>query len=229
MLRFPDDTQRHAIVGTTGSGKTTFGTWCLSRRNYNRMPWIIIDAKRDPMIADIPGLEEIDITSKPPRGGKRGRGLYVTRPTPGDFDDGLCTAFLYRVWENEDTGLFIDEGYAFKQFDRGLRTVYTQGRSKHIPAISLSQKPSWVSPFLFSESEFKSVFYLDQPADIDRAMAWLPARDPNTGAEVRPDLLEDHFSYWCHRRKEFALLAPCPPEAEIMDEFDRKRVKRTWV
>lgn len=225
MLRFPNDTQRHAIVGTTGSGKTTFGLWCLSQRSYDKMPWIIIDAKRDSVIRDVPGLEEIRIDAKPPRR----PGLYVARPMPGDFDDGVCTKFLYDVWENEHTGLFIDEGYAFRQFDRGLRTVLTQGRSKRIPVISLSQKPSWVSPFLFSESEFKSVFYLDQPTDIERAMAWLPARDPNTGDAVRPDLLEDHHSYWCHRRKEFKWLAPCPPEADIMEAFDHRRARRAWI
>ncbi len=224
MLRFPDDTQRHAIVGTTGSGKTTFGLWCLSRRDFGRKPWIIIDAKRDPMIADIPGLEEISIDHKPP---KR-PGLYVVRPMPGDFDDGICTRFLYDVWEREDTGLFIDEGYAFKQFDRGLRAVLTQGRSKHVPIISLSQKPSWVSPFLFSESEFKSVFYLDQPSDVDRVMAWLPARNPNTNEIVSPMGLEDHWSYWCHRRKEFAHLSPCEPEDVIMQHFEDRKIRRHW-
>jgi hypothetical protein len=224
-LRFPNDTQRHAIVGTTGSGKTTFGLWCLARRDFDRKPWIIIDAKRDPMIKAIPGLEEIRIDRTPPTR----RGLHAVRPMPGDFDDGVCTSFLYRVWENEHTGLFIDEGYAFKQFDRGLRTVLTQGRSRHVPIISLSQKPSWVSPFLFSESEFKSVFYLDQPSDIDRVMAWLPERDPNTGERIRPDLLDDHHSYWCHRRKEFGRLAPCDPEEVIMQQFEDRKVRRVWV
>lgn len=225
QLAFPDDSHRHAIVGTTGSGKTTFGLWCLSRRSYDAMPWIILDAKHDSVIARIPRLTQIRVDQKPPVR----RGLYVARPTVAEFDDGVVSAFLYDIWRNEHTGIFIDEGYAFNRFDKALKTVLTQGRSKHIPVISLSQKPSWVSPFLFSESEFKSVFYLDQPADIERTMAWLPARDPNTGARIAPDLLADHESYWCHRRKQFARLGPCPPEAEIFETFDQRVPVRSFI
>lgn len=225
-LIFPGDTERHAIVGMTGSGKTTFGLWCLSRRSYDRMPWIIIDAKRDPIIARIPRKTEIRPDQKPPRRA----GLYWVRPGVADFDDGIMTKFLYDVWRNEDTGLFIDEGYAFNRFDKGLRTVLTQGRSKHVPMISLSQKPSWVSPFLFSESEYKSIFYLDMPTDIDRVMEWIPKRDPNDNTRVSPDLLPPHHSYWrCGPRRQFARLGPCPNEDTILETFDARVPVRTFI
>ena len=155
----------------TGSGKTHFGLWCLSQRSYDRMPWVIIDSKRDPLLASLPHAEEIAPDRKPPKQ----KGLYVTRPGIGDFEGGTVTGFLYECWRAEDIGIFIDEGYQFNPRDPGLRTVLTQGRAKHVPVISLSQKPSWVSPFLFSESEFKSIFYLDMPNDIERVMEWMPA------------------------------------------------------
>ncbi len=81
-LHTPGDQHRHAIVGQTGSGKTTFGLWMLSRRSFDKMPWIIVDAKRDDIIADIPHQEEIDVGSKIPKH----PGLYVVRPTIADFD-----------------------------------------------------------------------------------------------------------------------------------------------
>lgn len=214
-LRAPDDTERHVIVGTTGSGKTTFGQWCLSGRRYDLMPWLILDFKREPLIAKIPRLEEIDPSRKLPKY----PGLYVTRPVPADIDNGVVTDLLYRIWEREHTGLMIDEGYMIPRFDPGLRTVLTQGRSKHIPMISLSQRCAYVSPFLLSESEYKSVFYLDHPADIDRINEYVPACDPST--------LPDFHSYWYGRKgRQFATLGPCPGENDILNRFDDRRVPR---
>lgn len=217
-MRLPTDTERHAIVGTTGSGKTVFGLWCLSQRNFDRMPFIIVDFKRDEQIAQIPRLEEIDINAKIP---KR-PGLYVVRPDATDIDAGNVTDFFYRVWERERTGLFLDEGYMIPPRDPGLRTVLTQGRSKRIPIISLSQRPAFVSPFLLSESEFKSVFYLEHPRDIERMNEWMP--------RVAPNLLPDHESYWYQREgRELLRLRKCPPLDVIMQIFSDRRVRRWWL
>jgi DNA helicase HerA-like ATPase len=232
-LQTPDDTHRHAIFGMTGTGKTVFGLWCLSHRSYDRMPWIIIDFKRDPVIRRLPQLDEVRIDQTPPKH----RGLYVVRPSPADADDGLVTQFLYQVWRREGlenssrqgTGIFIDEGYMIKPQDRALRAVLTQGRSKRIPVIALSQRPSWISPFILSESEFKSVFFLQHKSDIDRVGEWLPARDQN-GWSVDPYTLPQHHSYWYGvPNREFVRLAPCPDEEEVIDRFDTRRVRRYWL
>lgn len=217
-MRLPDDTERHAIVGSTGSGKTVFGLWCLSQRNYDQMPFIIVDFKREGLIAEIPRLEEIDIDGKIPKHA----GLYVVRPGVLDVDAGNVTEFLFRVWDREHTGLFIDEGYMIPPRDPGLRTVLTQGRSKHIPVISLSQRPAHISPFLLSEAEFKSVFYLEHPRDIERLNEWMP--------RVAPDKLPDHESYWYQRAgRELLRLKRCPPPDAILNTFDERRVRRRWM
>lgn len=217
-MRQPRDDERHAIIGSTGSGKTVFGLWCLSQRSYDRMPWVIVDFKRDSNIAQIPRLEEIGVDSKVP---KR-KGLYVVRPWPDDVDDGAVTAFLRRIWERENCGVFIDEGYEIPARDPGLRALLTQGRSKSIPMICLTQRPAFVSPWLLSESEFKSVFFLNHPADIDRINQW-------SFAKVRPDHLPDHHSLWMQRDGRIVQpLKPCPPMAEILETFDSRKVKRWW-
>ncbi len=213
----PNDTERHAIYGHTGTGKTVFALWCLSQRSFDRMPWIIVDAKRDPTIAQIPRLEEVRIDRKPPTK----RGLYVTRPEIVDFDEGMVTDYLYDVWRHENTGVMLDEAYMFHRNDRGLRTVLTQGRSKRTPLICLSQRPCEISSFIHSESEFKSVFYLDLPTDQDRVRAYFPEYDP--------DILPKHASWWRSTpERRVQMLGPCPPEDEILDEFDRK-VFRTHI
>lgn len=217
-MRLPNDTERHVIIGTTGSGKTVFGCWCLSQRNFDEMPWLIVDFKRDDLIGKIPRLEEISIDDKIP---KR-KGLYVVRPSIVDTEDGAVTDMFYRIWERENIGVFIDEGYMIKPRDTGLRTLLTQGRSKHVPMINLSQRPSFVSPWLLSESEFKTIFYLDNPADIERVNQYMPAVDPSK--------LPDHHCYWYQRSgRELRSMSPCPPEGEILDAFDRKRVRRWWI
>jgi len=220
-MRLPNDTERHVIVGTTGSGKTVFGAWCLAQRRFDRMPWLVIDFKREPLFAQVPRLDEIGVEDKPPKH----PGLYVVRPDARDIDDGKVTALMFRIWERERIGVFVDEGYMIPRLDKGLRTLLTQGRSKRIPMINLSQKPSFVSPFLLSESEFKSVFYLEHPYDIEKVrehMRFPPHADPLS--------LPDHHSYWYQRKgREFHYLAPCPGEQEILDMFDRRRVRKGWL
>lgn len=217
-MRLPGDTERHAIVGTTGSGKTVFGLWCLAQRNFDEKPWIIVDFKADDMIAKIPKLEQVRIDQAVP---KR-KGLYVVRPSVSDVDDGAVTQYFFDIWEKENTGVFIDEGYMLPPRDKGLRTLLTQGRSKHIPMINLSQRPAFVSPWLLSESEFKSVFYLEHPADIERMNQYMP--------DVKPQELPDHYSYWYQREgRELRRMSPCPNESDILSMFERRRVRRWWI
>ncbi len=192
--------------------------WCLAQRDFDEKPWIIVDFKVDPMIAEIPRIEEIGTQSKIPKH----KGLYVVRPTINDIDDGEVSEMFFRIWNKENTGVFIDEGYMIPRLDRGLRTLLTQGRSKHIPMINLSQRPAFISPWLLSESEFKSVFYLEHPADIERINEYMPP--------VSPSALPDHHSYWYQRQgRELLRLKPCPGEQEILDMFDRRRVRRWWI
>ena len=53
--RLPGDQDRVSIVGKTGSGKTTAGLFLLNEMNsFEKMPWIIVDYKRDDLIEQIP-------------------------------------------------------------------------------------------------------------------------------------------------------------------------------
>ena len=220
-MRLPGPTERHVIVGTTGSGKTVFGGWMLSQKPYDKMPWLVVDFKGEELFANIPRIEEIRVD----RGLPRHAGLYVVRPTVPEIDDGKLTDLFFRIWQRENMGVMIDEGYMIPKLDKGLRTLLTQGRSKHIPMINLSQKPSYISPFLLSESEFKTVFYLEHPYDIEKVhehMRMPPTADPLS--------LPDHHSYWYQRKpREFRYLGPCPDENEILNRFDKVRVRKWFL
>src|SRR5215469_2654678 len=135
----PGHDERLAVIGRTGSGKTHFAVWALSKANWPTRPWIIVDYKRDDLIGELPGVEEISLT---PRRMPRHPGLYVVHPRP-DSDDAVET-FLMRIWERGHTGIYIDEGHILPERG-GLQAILTQGRSKKIPAIVLTQRPKWVS------------------------------------------------------------------------------------
>lgn len=212
------DQEHHAIFGQNGSGKTVFGLWTLAQRSYDKMPWYIVDFKRDDVIDQIPRLEETDITGRP----TKHKGLYVVRPTVEETDNGTVTRWLYRVHEHGHTGVFIDEGYMFRtMWNPGLRTLLTQGRSKRIPMIALSQRPAFVSPFILSESSHLSVFYLQMPQDVAKVREFLP--------DARPKALPPHEQYYAYmKQRQFARVAPCPNEQEVFDMFDRRKVRRGW-
>jgi hypothetical protein len=210
-VRLANDSQRHVIYGKTGSGKTVAGLWALEKRSFTRMPWIIMDMKRDSTIARIPRLEEIDINDRIPKQA----GLYVVRPIPDSRDE--IDKFLWRVWSKGRTGLMIDEGYMIHRLSKPWGSILTQGRSLKIPVIALTQRPAWVSPFLMSEADFHQPFFLQNPADLDRLADWnVPVpRDQNF-----------HSYYYDVPKNKLDYLGPVPNEDEILDRFDSKVPRR---
>lgn len=222
QLAFPADDERHFICGKTGTGKSVFGLWTLSLRSYHEMAWIVIDSKLDPTIAEIRRAIEIGPGDRIP---KR-PGLYVVRPGIGQLQDGTMTEWLMKVWTRGDTGLFFDEGYAFKPNDRGVLAIMTQGRSKRIPVIALAQRPVNVSKTFMSEAEYYSVFHMHTPSDLDTIGDWLPRRDDD-GNRVSPEALEDHECYWYgSKQRQLVRLAPCPPPDVVLDTFDKRIPRR---
>lgn len=166
---FPDDTQRLSIVGATGSGKTQLANWHLSRRSYTTKPWIVYDFKHDSLINSIPGARYIDVDEPPPQE----PGLYIVQPVP-ESDDDLVMAQMYAIWRQGNTGVYVDEGYMLNKNNRAFRALLTQGRSKRIPMIILSQRPVWLDRFVFSESEFYHVFRLQDKKDIKKTEEFIP-------------------------------------------------------
>lgn len=217
-MRWPDNSQRHAIYGQTGSGKTLVELFALSMRDWDRRPWIIADFKSDPSIARIPHLEEIAVTDKPPKA----PGLYVVRPLPHEQDD--MSVMLWRIWDRGRTGLMVDEAYMLDlgsgpRGNKAFNAILTQGRSKRIPVIAGAQRPSWLSPFFMSEASFHQVMHLQRPEDVKRMEQWVP------GFKNPP--LNYHSQYYDVARDQLTHLSPVPPEEEILDVFDQRMGPRT--
>lgn len=159
-MNLPTDQQRTTIIGSTGSGKTVFACWLLSTRDFINHPWVIFDYKGDELIAEI-GAKEIKLRDGPPKK----PGLYVVRPI-ADTEDDEVEKFLWACHKRENIGLYIDEGFMISPKSRAFKALLTQGRSKHIPIIVLSQRPAWISRFVFSEANFFAVFRLTDDDDV---------------------------------------------------------------
>lgn len=162
-LRLPKNSQRLTIIGRTGSGKTVFGVWSVAVRDFDKFPWVFVDYKGDDLLARMPRIEELDLREPIPRHG----GLYIIRPHIHDVDG--VEAWLWRVWQRGKIGLYFDEAFMLPNSGhhrRGaLQALLTQGRSKLIPLVTLVQRPSQISVFVFSEAEFYAVFALNRASD----------------------------------------------------------------
>ena len=213
-MRLPTDDKRLLILGRTGSGKTVAGVWHLSKRDYNKMPWIIFNQKGDALIDAIPGTVELGLNDKVPDH----PGIYIVRPIP-DLDDEALDMFIQRCWARGHVGLYFDEGYMIPNSSRGIRLVQTQGRSLRVPTIILSQRPVWLNRFIFSEADFIQRFHLNDKRDMKSISAFMPER-------AMSELGEYNSWYFDVGKSDLTPLLPVPNESIILDSFAINKKKR---
>ena len=154
----PGTDDRTAIIGRTGSGKTQLAVWLLSMMPIASMPWVVIDYKGDELVNGIARAVPItyDVVPSQP-------GVYILRVLPGEEDE--LSDWFRRVWEVGGIGIYVDEGYMIGRNDKYFNACLTQGRSKRIPMIILTQRPLWLSRFVFSEASYFFVFDITHSKD----------------------------------------------------------------
>lgn len=213
-FRLPNAKQRCTIIGRTGSGKTQFGAWLLSEAPFDVMPYIIVDYKGDDLLNSSDRIKEIRVGEVPKQAG-----LYVAHPHPAMND--AVEQWLWKIWERERVGLYFDEAYVLPE-KGALQAVLTQGRSKRIPAILLTQRPTAVSRFVFTEADFFSVFNLNDERDYQTLAGFTPFGK-------RPEKLPDYHSRWFDVGKNFsAQLKPVPNSDAILDRIDNRLAPKRW-
>ena len=214
-MRIPDSSNRLAIVGATGSGKTQAALWHLSLRDIDKRPWIIYNFKTDKSIDGIPHIRELSLNDLPLK-----PGVYVTHPSPGQEDE--VSDHLWAIWDKEGMGVLVDEGYMVGANNSGFRAILTQGRSKEIPMIVGAQRPVWQDRFVFSESEFFQIFRLNHKKDRKSVEEFVPA-------DLSYRLPDYHSYYYDVGEDKVTILKPVPTLDKIYATFDArlKRVKRT--
>lgn len=211
-FRMPDDTSRTTVIGKTGSGKTQASIWHLGQRSITTRPWVLLDFKRDELIADLPKLEEIGLNDKAPRH----PGLYVVRPNPDQHE--AVDEFLWRIWARENTGLYLDEGYMVPTRSAALQALLTQGRSKHIPMIICTQRPVWLTRFAFSEADYLQLFKVTDSRDLATVKSFMPL-------PVEKRLPTYHSWWWDNGREYKSILKPVPDRDTILTVYHKRLVR----
>lgn len=196
----------------TGSGKTVAGLWHLSQANFTSRPWVLFDFKGEPQLAEIPHTREIGLKDMP-----KHAGLYIVRPVP-ESDDEAVEGFMWRLWKHESMGVYVDEGYMVSRTNAAYKAILTQGRTKHIPVITLSQRPVWMTRFAISEANFHQIFFLADQSDRDTVQRFIPY-------DVEERLPPYHSYYYDVGEDKLDWLKPVPKPAEIMETFE-DRLKR---
>lgn len=212
-FRLPNSTQRVAVIGRTGSGKSQFGTWLLSKAPFDAMPYVIVDYKGDELLNSIDGLEQINLKYVP-----KYPGLYIVRPRPDEAEH--VEAWLWKIWARERIGLFFDETSLVPDPVKGgaFRAILTQGRSKQIPAICLTQRPAWISKFIFSEADFFAILHLSIGTDKARVKDFVPGD--------WKELPEYHTRWYDVTKHKEAILTPVPNSDRLLDDFAARMRKR---
>lgn len=224
-FKTPNDQQQILVLGQNGSGKSVAAVWHLSLRDFDREQWIIVNHKRDELVDSIPHARFMKMDERPD---KKTPGIYIYHPLPS-IDDAAVTDLFYWAYHRGHVGVYIDEGYMINPLDPGLTALYTQGRSKYIPMITLSQRPTKISRFAVSEAKFYQVFFLADERDRKLIGSFIPGVDLNElmSAQIGNDgsmqeraLPEYHSVYYDGR--QLMIMTPVPTDEEILAVFEEK-------
>jgi len=219
VFKIPSRDDRTLVIGSTGEGKTQFSVWLLSIAHFDKMPYIIFDYKRDGLLGSI-DAKEIGVSEKLPTA----PGVYIVHPDP--MTDEVATEdLLYRIWARGNTGLYFDEGYMVPNSGANQRgyfnSILTQGRSKHIPAIVLTQRPAWISRFVFSEAQHRAIFYLNDADDVKTVKRFLPR-----GIDLSNPLPKYHCWWYSSGEREAIPVAPVPHADDLIDRINARLVPK---
>jgi hypothetical protein len=210
-FKLPNDTQRTTVIGKTGSGKTQSAAWILSQKDFAKKPWYTLDFKGDELLNAIQGIQHKTITDKLP---KKGGGLFIMHPVPGR-DDEEVEQFLWRVWERGNVGLFLDEATLLGKNSNAFKAILMQGRSKRIPVIMCTQRPTDIPRACFTESEFIYLMQLSDERDKKTVREFVPFN-------INKPLPQYHGYYYDGVQNEMYVMKPVPSHDEILDIFRDK-------
>lgn len=210
-FRLPDSSNRTTVIGRTGSGKSHFAAWLLSTQNFDFMPWVIVDFKDEDkdIINQIDRVQYLDYGDPIPER----PGVYILKPLEGDES---LTDWLWKVFRHGYCGLFFDEVFPLGQHNKAFNTIMMQGRSRNIPVIVCTQRPTNISVYCFSEASYCYVFDLTKTKDrqtVHNEISAIP---------VKYVLEPYHSFYYDVVGKQVLTVKPAPSAGVILDNIDAK-------
>lgn len=183
----------------------------LSHARLDKRPWIAVDFKRERIFDQVgfPPIQALALTDKLPKK----PGLYLVSPRPGQ--DELLEKFLWRIWEKENTGLYVDEASLMPERSDAFRAILQQGRSKRIAVIGCTQRPVHVARALFSEADFYCVYRMVDRRDYKVVEGFVPG-------ELSVPLPWHHWFWYDRTRHQLLAMSPVPPPDHVAAELNQK-------
>lgn len=182
-------------------------------RSYPTRPWVVYDFKGDELINEIPHARHIDVSEVPKPTNK---GIFIVHPRPDQIEE--VNAQLWKIWELENIGIYVDEGYMIAPPGTrapAFNSILTQGRSKSIPVIQLSQRPVWMPIFTFTEASFIQTYLLNNTEDVKTVSKYV-------NGDMTRRLPRYHSYYYDVKGDRLDILPPVPEKQKILDRFDRR-------
>jgi hypothetical protein len=200
----PGASDRTVVIGPTGSGKTVGAAWILSRQRFDRRPWVCLDFKREELwdMVGSPPMRELRMGQMPDK-----VGLHRLAVLPNVDDDAL-EDWLWKIWARENVGIFVDE-VSLMPRKAAFKAILRQGRSKRIPVIACTQRPVDCEREVFSESQFRMFYGIEDLRDWDVIKGLFRYGDVTRA-------LPPFWSYWYDaKRKSCVVLRPVPKPEDV--------------
>jgi len=218
-FKLPNSRERVAVFGRTGSGKTVFMTFLLSRASITERPWIIIDHKNDDYLTKLPYAEQIKLGTLP-----KYPGLYIVKPSFQQDEE--VDAYLHSILRKGNIGVFTDEGSSIKQAEprfTGLKSIFAQGRSKRTPILFATQRPAWINKSVLSESDYFACFHLQTQQDKDRVHDFMTILDEETPLD------RFHCHWYDVKQDRYFRLSPVNEQETLQVLEDRLKPDRCFL
>lgn len=181
---------RILIVGATGSGKSTVAS--VIANAWPRV--LVLDPKLDDRIAELPNAT---IAYGATAALKALPGRVIYRPLPSEIED-LPAAFeplARRVFTAGSCGLVLHETEIVAPANPGarrwLRSLIMWGRSRNVPVIFCTQRPSRIDRLARSEPAHVYLFRLYDADDLSTISGVMGAKP----SALRPLATEHAFYY----------------------------------
>lgn len=217
----PGPEDRTVFIGPTGSGKTVGAAFILSRQRLDKRPWVALDFKGETLWNKVgdPPMRPLAMGAMP---GKKG--LYRMDVHPGEED--ALEDWLWKIWSRENVGLFIDEVSLVPQ-KKAFKAILRQGRSKRIPVISCTQRPVDCDREVFTESQYRCLFGIE---DLHRDYPVIRGLFGNQEVKDRLPGLKPFESLWYdQKQKTLTTLKPFPPPATVAAELRHNAPTFWWM